>query len=208
MLLTAAVAGVSAAGLALVLGTMITFGHRSADSASKFDEKSKADELQDLQAWIRIEEASPHLERLWAFFDDAATQDSKLRHDASALFTDVTRRSRMNVLVNGLEQAHGKSLAVITAFKSVKMWNRRISRILYAFAGVEGVTGFSLIFLGAQNSAQISWDQFDLGVFGMVVLALATLLVLVLCKAKANGDQKTYDDAKSKYLLEGVHNTN
>jgi hypothetical protein len=205
MLITAAVATVSAAGLALVIGTLITFGHRFADVASKLDDKPKSDEVQDMQISIRTEEASPHLNRLWAFLDETALKDPRLRYDVSALFSDVSRRNRLNDLVNGLERAHMVAVGVLKAWRSVRTWNRRISRILYVLAAADGVVGYGLIYLGLQDPPQVSLGLFYYGIGALVVLTASLFVLAVLCLLKAGSNQKTYDEARMKYLLEGVH---
>ena len=204
MLLTAAVATVTGAALALVLGTCVTFGHKYSDRVLKLDDKSSGDELNELLYSIRVEETGPVLSKLWAMFTEVSNQNKGIDYDAAAIFSDIGRRDRLNTLVGALESTYAGSLEIIRSREDLRKWYGNLSLALYLFAAIEGVVGYGLLLLGLQDT--ISFNSFDflMGISVLIAVALVFVAYWRYCRSEVKRNNNIYYEAKKKYLMERV----
>jgi len=122
MLIPFGLAAVIAAAISLLVLASIGFGHRYSDMSSKFHDKPKTDELNDVTLAIRDEDTMPTIEKLWDFL--SKTNGEMRRVGAimvvKDLLYDINRRKELIKLINELAQTFRNETAIRESWECVE----------------------------------------------------------------------------------------
>ena len=138
--------------LTVFAGSTIVFGHRYADKCSKFDEKSKIDELNEIRIEMRADITVFALDKIWRFLLGIDRQRRVKGQDMKIdiLLIDTTTRKYFNKLINDLEQTFRDSMNVRNAWDNLRVYYGKLGKILYWFAAIVCLVGYPLLLFGSQ----------------------------------------------------------
>ena len=163
MLLPAELVAVVAGILVALVTSIVLFGHRFADKCSKLDEKSCTDELNEIRFSIRANSTASVLYKVWNFLSDLEHKlTQKELMDASyvtSLLFNIEHREKFNKLISEVEDTFKESKKVKDAYDTLKLSYTKLSRTLYIFALIIGLTGFPIVCLSAPSVTIIPPDQ-------------------------------------------------
>lgn len=192
--------------LTVFVGSTIVFGHRYADKCSKFDEKSKIDELNEVRIEMRADTTVSALDKIWRFLLDinrqmrAKDQDMKI----DILLIDTTTRKYFNKLINDLEQTFRDSMKVRNAWDNLRVYYGKLGKILYWFAAIEGLAGYPLLLFGSQLNPFLTLQQYYIWGGVLFILAIIFMGLIVYVRRKISHNSNIYNEIKKKYLIDEV----
>lgn len=191
--------------LTVFVGSTIMFGHRYADKCSKFDEKSKIDELNEVRIEMRADTTISALDNIWRFLLDniqmrAKDQDMKI----DILLSDTTTRKYFNKLINDLEQTFRASMNVRNAWDNLRVYYGKLGKILYWFAAIEGLVGYPLLLFGSQLNPFLTLQQYYIWGGVLFIVAIIFMGLIVYIRRKISHNSNIYNEIKKKYLIDEV----
>jgi|SRR6267143_4101335 len=207
MLIPFGLAAVIAAAISLLVLASIGFGHRYSDMSSKFHDKPKTDELNDVTLAIRDEDTMPTIEKLWDFL--SKTNGEMRRVGAimvvKDLLYDINRRKELIKLINELAQTFRNETAIRDSWECVRRHYGRLGRSMYGLAAAAGAGGYPLLIFSSTSFSdtfptQTSW------LWGAPII-IGTLIFLncFYVRNQLSPCLERYQNAVKKYLIDAVH---
>lgn len=191
--------------LTVFVGSTIMFGHRYADKCSKFDEKSKIDELNEVRIEMRADITISALDNIWRFLLDniqMRAKDQVMKIDI--LLSDTTTRKYFNKLINDLEQTFRASMNVRNAWDNLRVYYGKLGKILYWFAAIEGLAGYPLLLFGSQLNPFLTLQQYYMWGGVLFIVAIIFMGLIVYIRRKISHNSNIYNEIKKKYLIDEV----
>lgn len=190
--------------IAVLIGTLIVFGHRCADKASKYDEKQASDELNDIRYAVRTDNTIPALNNfhnfVWNEYSNGKRQNIESSSYIESMFYDIAKRRKLNDLINKIEDTFRESMTIKLAWSSIRVQYSELSKWLYGFALVIGVGGYSLLYIGSMENVLIVDVQLVVYCCVLYCIAgIAILVVIIYKRRKLLSNLTIYRDYKDKY---------
>jgi hypothetical protein len=191
---------------AFVVSTL-AFGHRFADKCGKFDEKSKIDELNGVRKEMRADSFVSAFEKIWAFLREI---DRKMgvKDMNDIVMNDISESDTagkfFQKLINDLEQTFRDDVDVRTAWENLRIYYGKLGKILYWFAAIVGLAGYSLLFLAVQANPFLSQEQYSVCGGILFIVAVTFIGLIVYVRRKISYNSKIYDEFRKKYLIDEV----
>lgn len=195
---------VLAAALAVLVGACLAFGHRYGDKSNSFDQKPKADELNDIRIAMRSESTIPVIEKLWCFLVETQQKLAKegLSLDVGSLLYDTSRREHFNKLINDLEKTLKESMNIKDSWDELRIRYAQLGNALYGFSAVVGIAGYSFLINEALSLTPLSVEQLKIAVAAFAIFCILFLVIALKIRQKMTSSEATYKKARMKYLIE------
>jgi hypothetical protein len=193
--------------LTIFVGSTIVFGHRCCDKCGKFDEKTKIDELNDVRKRLRAGSFVSVFETIWGFLREI---DRKMgvKDINDIVMNEISETDTagkfFQKLINDLEQTFRADVDVRTAWENIRVYYGKLGKILYWFAAIEGLAGYSLLLLAAQSTTFLSQQQYLMCGGILFIVAITFIGLIVYVRRKISYNLKIYNEFREKCLIDEV----